>query len=184
MTRLPPFDFKSVVREQAAAKVANLANTEPRATGRLATLASLAGTSVRSAVSETRPKEALTKPTPASSLAWTAQDWQAFFDERAGIREFDGGLSRTEAEAGAFVDCIGQWRPLNPLCPSESRTCIHCGREGGDTPVLASGGHAWLHRECWAPMNDQRQREALDAVTRMLNASKNNADPLMAEVWG
>jgi hypothetical protein len=25
---------------------------------------------------------------------WSADDWQAFFDERAGITEFDGGLSR------------------------------------------------------------------------------------------
>ena len=25
---------------------------------------------------------------------WSAEDWQAFFDERAGIAEFDGGLPR------------------------------------------------------------------------------------------
>jgi hypothetical protein len=31
---------------------------------------------------------------------WTALDWQAFFDERAGVAEFDGGSPRTEAEAG------------------------------------------------------------------------------------
>ena len=28
-----------------------------------------------------------------------AEDWQAHFDERAGIREFDGGMARDEAEA-------------------------------------------------------------------------------------
>ncbi len=33
---------------------------------------------------------------------WSAEDWRAFFDERAGIAEFDGGLSRAEAEASAF----------------------------------------------------------------------------------
>ena len=31
--------------------------------------------------------------------AWTEEDWQALFDERAGIMEFDGGLPRAEAEA-------------------------------------------------------------------------------------
>src|SRR5262245_26512453 len=35
---------------------------------------------------------------------WSAQGWQVSFDERAGIIEFDGGLSRAEAEAKAF-DC-------------------------------------------------------------------------------
>jgi hypothetical protein len=36
---------------------------------------------------------------------WSADDWQAFFDERAGITEFDGGLSRAEAEAQALACC-------------------------------------------------------------------------------
>ena len=29
---------------------------------------------------------------------WSAEDWRSFFEERAAIAEFDGGLSRTEAE--------------------------------------------------------------------------------------
>ena len=33
--------------------------------------------------------------------AWTEEDWQALFDERAGIMEFDGGLPRKEAETAA-----------------------------------------------------------------------------------
>jgi hypothetical protein len=33
--------------------------------------------------------------------AWTDEDWQALFDERAGIMEFDGGFARAEAEAAA-----------------------------------------------------------------------------------
>jgi hypothetical protein len=33
--------------------------------------------------------------------AWTAEDWQALFDERAGIMEYDGGLPREEAEKHA-----------------------------------------------------------------------------------
>ena len=33
--------------------------------------------------------------------AWTEEDWQALFDERAGIMEYDGGLPREEAETAA-----------------------------------------------------------------------------------
>jgi len=32
---------------------------------------------------------------------WAEDDWNALYDERAGIMEFDGGLPRAEAEAHA-----------------------------------------------------------------------------------
>ncbi len=32
---------------------------------------------------------------------WGEEDWNALYDERAGIREFDGGLPRSAAEAAA-----------------------------------------------------------------------------------
>jgi hypothetical protein len=34
---------------------------------------------------------------------WLAEDWRLFFEERAAIAEFDGGLPRTEANAQALV---------------------------------------------------------------------------------
>src|SRR4029450_3715607 len=40
---------------------------------------------------------------------WTVEDWEAFFDEREGIREHDGGLPREQAEALAFDDSIVEW---------------------------------------------------------------------------
>ena len=46
---------------------------------------------------------------PAEDI-WSVEDWQALFDERAGILEFDGGLSRTEAEARAHA-----WRSAELL---------------------------------------------------------------------
>jgi hypothetical protein len=39
---------------------------------------------------------------------WSAEDWHVFFDERASIAEFDGGVPRSDAEARAFA-------------------CLHCG---------------------------------------------------------
>lgn len=46
---------------------------------------------------------------------WSAGDWHAFFDERAGIAEFDGALSRPSAEDRAFICCVVEW--LNPAFP-------------------------------------------------------------------
>lgn len=44
---------------------------------------------------------------------WSAEDWQVFFDERAGIAEFDGGLPRCQAEVSAFKFCIAEWLNRN-----------------------------------------------------------------------
>lgn len=43
--------------------------------------------------------------------AWRDEDWQALFDERAGIVEFDGGMSRSEAEAAA-ADEVARLRSM------------------------------------------------------------------------
>ena len=40
---------------------------------------------------------------------WFAEDWQVFFDERAALAEFDGGLPRAEAEGRAFACCVAEW---------------------------------------------------------------------------
>lgn len=45
----------------------------------------------------------------ATSAEWSVEDWQSYFDERAGITEFDGGLPRAEAEARAFDCCVVRW---------------------------------------------------------------------------
>lgn len=95
-------------------------------------------------------------------------DWRDYFEERAAIREHDGGMSRADAEAGAMADCVARWRALNPLPASGDGVCVQCGKTGPDTPVLARGGHAWLHRECWGPMNASRNEMAFAAVRALL----------------
>lgn len=42
----------------------------------------------------------------ASDGAWTVDDWRYEFNERAGIAEFDGGMSREAAELLAFQHCV------------------------------------------------------------------------------
>jgi hypothetical protein len=44
----------------------------------------------------------------------TTDDWQAYFDERAGIREFDGELARSDAEALALQDTVAALGPRPP----------------------------------------------------------------------
>jgi hypothetical protein len=100
---------------------------------------------------------------------WSSEDWQVFFDERAGIAEFDGGLSRAEAEARAFACCIAEWLNRNPA-PSAPGRCLGCGGEQLPCdPLLPFGidtsGHAWLHRACWPAWHRAREGEAISALS-------------------
>src|SRR5262249_18853038 len=102
---------------------------------------------------------------------WSAEDWQVFFDERAGIIEFDGGLSRTEAEAQALACCIVEWLNRNPT-PSAPGRCAWCGQaESRDAVVFACGTepgtHIWLHAECWPAWQEVRRSQATEALMRM-----------------
>lgn len=102
---------------------------------------------------------------------WTAEDWKAFYDERAGIAEFDGGQSRQQAEAMAFECCVVEWLNRHP-CRSDPGHCAACGepdREGH--AVLPFGtethGHTWLHPRCWQRWYETRKAEAITALTAM-----------------
>ena len=102
---------------------------------------------------------------------WSAEDWQVFFDERAGIAEFDGGLTRAEAEERAFACCVAEWLNRNPT-PSAPGRCLACGggQHPGD-PLLPFGtdtsGHAWLHRACWPAWYRAREAEGIAALSSM-----------------
>ncbi len=45
-------------------------------------------------------------PSGSDIQDWDAADWHAYFQERAAIREYDGGLARIEAERLAFEDIV------------------------------------------------------------------------------
>ena len=104
-------------------------------------------------------------------VEWTPDDWRAFFDERAGILEFEGGLPRAEAEDQAFTCCVIEWLNRNPA-HSPSGRCLGCGdREHAHDPLLPYGveptGHAWLHSRCWPDWYAVRQAEAATALASM-----------------
>jgi len=103
--------------------------------------------------------------------SWLAEDWHAFFHERAGIAEYDGGLPRTEAEAHAFECCVIEWLNRNPA-PSPAGRCKWCGRsESCDAVVLPfgtePGTHAWLHAGCWAAWHQARRAEAVAVLAQV-----------------
>lgn len=104
---------------------------------------------------------------------WTAEDWQIFYDERAGIAEFAGGFSRDEAETRAFNCCVREWMNKHPV-RTPSGSCAYCG--GGDQDgnrLLPHGtamtGHTWVHYHCWQPWYEERRNEAVGAVRGLLD---------------
>jgi hypothetical protein len=102
---------------------------------------------------------------------WSAEDWQVFFDERAGIVEFDGGLPRPEAEAQAFACCVFEWLNRNPEHSLAGR-CLECGdREHAHDPLLPCGvepiGHVWLHSRCWPAWYAARKVKAASVLAAM-----------------
>ena len=87
---------------------------------------------------------------------WAAEDWHVFFDERAGIAEFDGGLPRGQAEAHAFACCAEEWLNRNPVRSPPGRCLGFGGGDHGHDPLspygMESTGHAWLHAEAVAAL--------------------------------
>ena len=102
---------------------------------------------------------------------WSAEDWRALYDERAGIAEFDGGLVRPEAEALAFECCVVEW--LNRTFERSSPgSCLACGgADSAHDALLPHGveptGHVWLHSRCWPAWHAGRKADAVTALKSM-----------------
>jgi hypothetical protein len=101
---------------------------------------------------------------------WSAEDWQARFDERAAFLEHDGGLSRVEAEARAFEYCVVEWLNHNPDS-SPAGSCTWCGKPETPSAVVLAFGvgehHAWLHAGCWSAWHQSRLAEAVRSLKAM-----------------
>ena len=118
-----------------------------------------------------RNKAAIVALLGADRDEWSAKDWKAFYDERTGIAEFDGRQSRADAEAIAFECCIVEWLDRHPECSNPDR-CAWCGEPYRDGNAVVpfgvdSGGHTWLHPECWSDWRQDRRERAQRALQGM-----------------
>jgi hypothetical protein len=100
---------------------------------------------------------------------WSEKDWQEYFDERAGIAEYSGGLSRDQAEVRAYDCCLGEWLRRNPVS-SPAGLCELCGQPKGMlTPYLTDyymkdPGYTWLHQACSERWFSDRRLAAIQAL--------------------
>ena len=107
----------------------------------------------------------------ADPYAWTPEDWRAFFDERAGMAEFDMGQPREQAEATAFEHCVLEWLDRHP-CSSSPDDRVFCGGSDAEGHAVVpfgtrSQGHSWLHPGCWQDWYEGRRAKAGAALASM-----------------
>jgi hypothetical protein len=93
-----------------------------------------------------------------------------FFEERAGIAEFDGGLERGQAEDYAFEQCVAEWLCRNPV-RSLSGNCITCVGVHEDKSLpsrnVEGTDRVWLHAYCGPVCHVGRQVEAVTALAAL-----------------
>lgn len=113
---------------------------------------------------------ALDKIQGTAPATWDATDWREFYAERAGIAEFDGELSRPEAEARAWECSVAHYLHIAPPILPDGDSCPVCARPLGQfaVPVLRpGGGHLWLHTGCVERFNIRRRVEARRELEKM-----------------
>jgi hypothetical protein len=101
--------------------------------------------------------------------AWSVEDWRALFATQTAISERKFGLDRADAERRALDDLITEWLICHPpTCSDVTAGCVYCGGPDGDgkvlLPVLAGGGHTWVHDRCHQDWMEERSSEARDAL--------------------
>ena len=106
-----------------------------------------------------------------SDDGWSAEDWQVFFDERAGITEFDGELPRPDAETLAFECCVVEWLNRSFKRSPPGRCCACGGCDSAHDVLRPHGveptGHVWLHSRCWPAWHAGRKANAVTALNAM-----------------
>ncbi len=101
---------------------------------------------------------------------WSETDWRAFYNERAGIAEHLGEVSRADAEARAFECTAVSWLNSHPAPDTGPDKCAHCGGaidDGDALPFLNGARHAWLHQGCHCAWMERRRADAVAALEAM-----------------
>jgi hypothetical protein len=105
-------------------------------------------------------------------------DWQALFDERAGIAEYDGGFGRLDAELCAFEDCVDHWLALHPPIANQHGFCLRCGapvspdEQASVVVTCSTGTTGRLHAGCAPTWKNLRRWDARTALIWLLDSTK------------
>jgi hypothetical protein len=99
--------------------------------------------------------------------AWGPEDWQVYFDERAGTAEYDGKLSRQDAEARAFACCVAEWLIRHPAASSPDLSGSVGNRPADSVLSFARKSGAWPHSTCRVTWPAARRAEAAAALHAM-----------------
>jgi hypothetical protein len=128
------------------------------------------------AISEHKPE--ILNLLRSSAIRWSAADWQALFDERAGILEHDGNLGRLDAEMIAFEDCVDHWLAMQLPLADRQGCCLHCRlpmpskEQAAVVVTCADGDVGRLHFGCAATWKNLRRWDARTALRWLLEATK------------
>ena len=99
---------------------------------------------------------------------WSAEDWLAFYNDRLGIAEFDGGLPREKAEAHAFACCVVKWLNRNAVRSPPGR-CHGCGQaeHAHDSPLPFG-----TESTGWPPWSKLSDVSSLDVFTTLVGSAQ------------
>lgn len=86
------------------------------------------------------------------------EDWRDFFEERAAILEFDGGLSHEKADRLAYESCVVGLANTMPTKYPQDR-CSACGTHLGPQQGLPLGDHAIVCDSACHTQHRCQQRE-------------------------
>jgi hypothetical protein len=104
-----------------------------------------------------------------SQRLWSAQDWRAFYEERAGILEYDGQLPRVEAERVAYSTTLAMWMDVNRPPSADMNDCAWCHRGIPQAVLIAClagpDGHYAVHDSCLPKLLESLRERGIGALT-------------------
>ena len=102
---------------------------------------------------------------------WSVRDWLAYFEERAGIARFDGGLARFDAECAAYVQCVQRFLVRHPPGYRPDLKCLNFGDmviRAESTPIVCPDNlQRWVHKACAETYRLQRVADAILCLERL-----------------
>ncbi|MBI1211407.1 MAG: hypothetical protein GC190_08090 [Alphaproteobacteria bacterium] len=111
-----------------------------------------------------------TEPPPARRKLWGAGDWPGYFDERAAIREYDGGTARAEAAWFAYLDCVRLYSQRHPPI-ALGHHCVACAEPISVLPATYidcdDGRTGRIHTGCVDRFRLARISRAMDSLAAL-----------------